>query len=217
MVQQLHPNEKAPFLEAELLFTSTMRSLLSMLIFTVLALGCTATRKMEYSIDKEKIGNYRKHPITNPQLIDVIQNNVEFINLSSNSDISEATLEHHLIDQFSNNSITTYIVFEYFSLEGVSCALKAVSIDNNNNLLSIFRLANYVEFPDAKLNESTSIVKNFAERTQVVTGLKEYNDSLNQIIMKIDSTIMTFELNDFKQIKVVDSAFIHREYVEYLD
>src|SRR5690554_2408831 len=123
-----------------------MRQILSILIIALIGISCIPVSRIEYSINKEKIDNYRKQPVTNSELINVIQNNHEFINLNRNSAISDALLEHHLIKEYSNNDVTTYIVFEYFSLEGISCNIKAVTIDKENNLLSIVRLANYEEY-----------------------------------------------------------------------
>ena len=194
--------------------TTTMRQIIFILIISLVGISCIPSGKNEYSIGKDKIEHYRKKPVTNKVLIEIIKNNEEFINLDRNPAISEATLEHHLISEHANNGFTTYIVFEYFSLEGETCNIKAVTIDANNKLLSILRLANYEDYPDGYLKESTIVEDDFAKRTTIVQGLHEYNDSLNQFIMKIDCTVVKFKWNQFKQIEVVDSIFKHHEYIE---
>lgn len=177
-------------------------------------MSCIPPGKIEYSLNKDTIARYRNNPVTNKVLIDLIKNNDEFINPRVSTAISEASIEHHLISEHKSNGLTTYVVFEYFSLEGISCNIKAVSIDGKNNLLSILRLAKYEDFPDGNLDESTIIEDDFAERITVVRGLQEYNDSLDQFIMKIDSTVVKFKLNQFKRIEVVDSIYKHHEYAK---
>lgn len=189
-----------------------MKQILAILIISLIGISCIPSGKIEYSIDKDKIDGYRKHLVTNTTLIEIIKSNDEFINLERNSAISEATLEHHLIGEHLKNGVTTYVVFEYFALEGVTCNIKAVTIDETNNLLSVLRLANYEEYPDGKLQESTIVEDDFAERITIISGLQEYDDSLDQFIMKIDSTVVKYKLNHFKKIEVVDSVFKHHEY-----
>lgn len=218
------------FLRKSLIFTSTisvlyrkrpyvvinipsMNKALFLLLSALIGFGFTTSEDFKYSIEQGKIDTYRKQPVTDKMLIEAIRLSDEFIHIEKNSAISEATLEHHLMNKFSRNGITTFIVFEYFSLEGVTCSINAVSFDAQNKLVSILRLANYEEYPDGSLAESTIVKNDFAERITVVKGLKEYVDSLDLFIMKIDSTIVSFKLNDYKKIEVVDSVEIHYEYL----
>jgi|SRR5690554_111937 len=195
-----------------------MRQIILILITSLIGISCFTTSKMDYSINKEKIELYRKSPINNDKLLGIIENSKEFINQKTNPAIFEATLEHHLIEETThNNGNKTFIVFEYFALEGVSCNIKAVTIDNKSNLKSIFRLANYEEYPDGGLNEKTIVENDFATRTTVVKGIqgiREYHDSSDELIMRVDSTILIFKLNNFNTIETVDSVFRHYEYVE---
>ena len=94
----------------------------------------------------------------------------------------------------------------------MTCNLKAITLDENDKVLSIIQLAEYTEYPDGELLESTIEENDIATRTTVVRGIHNYNDSLDQIIMKIDSTIVTFRLNQFAHIERVDSVFKHFEY-----
>lgn len=191
-----------------------MKQLLIILLVAIFGTSFIPSGKIEYSIDKKKIKTYRKNPVTNETLIKIIEKNEEFIRINWNSAISEATLEHHLINEQTSNGVTTFIIFEYFFLEGTTCKINAVTIDSKNNLLSILRLASYEEYPDGNLQESTILENDYAERITITNGLQEYNDSLDLFIMKIDSTIVRYKLNNFTKIEVVDSIFKHHEHLK---
>lgn len=191
-----------------------MKQLIFFVIIFWIALSCFPSQGRKYSIDKDKVEQYRQKPITDSRLLEIIATENNFINLSRNPNISEATLEHHLIEKIELNGNSTFIIFEYFTLEGVSCNIQAVTINNKNKLLSIIRLANYEEYPDGQLNEFSILQDDFLTRTTVINGLQEYSDSLDKIIMRVDSTIVRYKFNNFNKIELVDSIFKHNEYFE---
>lgn len=167
-----------------------------------------------YSLDLNKIELYRKKPIISKKLSNLIQTSDEFISLTRNKNISEGILEHHLIDEIKQNEHTTSIIFEYFSMEGLTCSIKAVTVDEHNNIKSIIRLAEYEEYPDGKKEEFTIIENDTAKRTTVTNGVLNFNDTTNQIIMRCDSIILTYKLNQFKKFEPLDSLYIHIEYIK---
>lgn len=186
-----------------------------LVILTLITLlGCAPSKRKTYSIDKAQIENYRTSPVTDVKLLNIIRSNDHFINKDRNPYISEATLEHHLIEKSNTDQNTTYIVFEYFSLEGVYCDIKAVTTNKQGKLISIIQLAELSEYVGGVLNGSSILEKDIATVTTVQEGVKEYVDSTDQIIMQRDCTIVSYQLNQFQKIEVIDSISKHYQFVK---
>lgn len=182
-----------------------------MLYFAAIA-GLAPPKKVKFEITPAKIGEYRKHPVRDTFLLNVIEKSPNFVHFSDNPNIIEAIIEHDLIDKIEYPDYTTYFVFEYFFLEGVSCNIKAISLNKQREVLGVIQLACFEEYPDGKLVETAYINNDIAHHTRTIHGLKEYVDSLDKFIMRIDKTITTYKLNNYRNIETLDSVVEHHEY-----
>lgn len=166
-----------------------------------------------YSINASNIEALRTNPVMSEKLLKMIENHPDFMH--TNTDVNDGfSVEYYLLDELKKDGFTTFVVFEYFFREGVSSDIQALTINDKDELISTIRLAQYEEYPDGKLTEYSEMDGNTLIRTTLLKGIKSYNDSLNQLIMKSDSTVTTFNLNDFQRIEQVNSTFTGVEYLE---
>lgn len=192
-----------------------MKQFLLIFVISFFTISFSSIQEKKFAIESDKIDQYLISPITDSLLLGIIQHNPNFINLKRNPYISEATLEHHLIEKIESGGNSTFIVFEYFSLEGISCNLKAVTLNKHGELQSILRLADYNEYPDGELNEYSHVKNDIIHRTTVVNGLVEYVDSIDAFKMRCDSIFVSYKLNSFKSVELIDSVYKKHEYLSY--
>lgn len=182
-----------------------MRIIILCILLPIVCVSFMDEAEKTYEINKDNIEKLRSLPLIQSDLKEVVSKNDFYANKDRNTSNKEAIIEHHLVEEIKSEHLTTYLIFEYFSLEGLSCNLSALTLGQNKEVKSIVRLANYEEYPDGTRFEFSNLKGSVLTKTDVFNGLSGYDIESDTYFLAIDTTIVRYKFENYKIVEKNDS------------